>query len=160
MIKEFSDDSLCLIRDVFAEMCISSIGKGNVFNAEEELEVINTVQSQLEEEEFPDLTAFYLDNNSTWNEIGERELEEDEEKAISVLVEWAKSEETDPTDSLKDAVCHYLKESHNYEGHDKEQTLRLRTKAVNGLAILCQRRCTEKEIDKLLAIVSKVVSDI
>lgn len=159
-VKPFTEEQLYLIRDTFACMCSTSVECGKLENAEEELEIINTTQSQLDEEEYKDLTQMELHDNGTWNEIEERELEDFEEDSKQALIAWAQSEETEPTESLKASVKSYLRNKWDYERDTKEAAERARFHSLNRLIALCLRECTGEQIKKLQATAKNIVKDI
>lgn len=78
----FTEEQLVLIRDTFGNLCQTHIEKGLFDYAEEELEIINTVQRQLDCEEYVSLEQFRNNCSGTWSYISVEDT--DEEDAINV----------------------------------------------------------------------------
>ena len=72
----FTEEQLVLIRDTFGDLCQIHIEKGLLDCAEEELDVINSVQRQLECEEYVSLEQFHNNCSGTWTYISVENTDE------------------------------------------------------------------------------------
>ena len=156
MKSEFTDDQLYLIRDAFCEMCCRSIDSGKLQDAQEDLGIINTVQSYFGEYEYNDLDHFKLHNYGLWTEVKERVRSDAEIKAVHALVCWAKSDECNLTSQLQLDVDNYLDTLHINDSSLPEHTTSHRLIAIERLIVYCIRQCTRQELNKMITIKQKL----
>lgn len=158
-MKEFTEDQLVYIRDVFAEQCQKHIDLGNRESAQEVLDIINVVQSKLNCDEYESLKTWVLDDSESFGYIELAELEEYEIAAIEKMKEFAKFSDTEPSESLRDSVNTYLEECCANIGLTPKSILNKRKAGVNRLIVLCMKSCTDDELKKLDAIVTSLAED-
>lgn len=108
MKKEFTEDQLVYIRDIFALECEKYIDLGKRDDAQEVLDIVNVVQSKYDCEEYADLESFVLDESGNYGYIEKRELDESEEEAVRLMIQFSKSSEQNPSEELKEAVNEHL----------------------------------------------------
>ena len=75
MKKEFTEDQLVYIRDVFVHECDRYIDSGERDMAQEALDIVNVVQSEYDCDEYADLESFVLDESGAYGYIEKRELD-------------------------------------------------------------------------------------
>ncbi len=78
----FTEEQLVLIRDTFGDLCQAHIEKGLFDCAEEELKVINTVQRQLDCEEYISLEQFRNNSSGTWTYISVEDTDGEDAKNV------------------------------------------------------------------------------
>jgi hypothetical protein len=78
----FTEEQLVLIRDTFGDLCQAHIEKGLFDYAEEELKVINTVQRQLDCEEYISLEQFRNNSSGTWTYISVEDTDGEDAKNV------------------------------------------------------------------------------
>jgi len=149
MKKEFTEDQLVYIRDIFYEKCEKYIDLGKRDDAQEALDIVNVVQSKYDCEEYADLESFMLDESGTYYYIEKRELEESEEEAVRLLIEFAKSSEQNPSEELKESVNEHLDEIHANLGDTMVDVIINREVKINRLIVLCINSCEESELIRL-----------
>lgn len=149
MKKEFTEDQLVYIRDIFAQECEKYIDLGKRDDAQEALDIVNVVQSKYDCDEYADLESFVLDESGTYNYIEKRELEESEEEAVRILIEFAKSSEQNPSEELKESVNNHLDEIHANVGNTMGDVIINRKAKINRLIVLCINSCEESELIRL-----------
>lgn len=160
MKKEFTEDQLVYIQDIFAHECDRYIDSGERDMAHEALDIINVVQSKYECDEYDDLESFMLDESGTYNYIEKRELEESEEEAVRILIEFAKSSEQNPSEELKESVNNHLDEIHANVGNTMLDVIINRKAKINRLIVLCINSCEENELIRLDGIVNELSENI
>lgn len=149
MKKEFTEDQLVYIRDIFAQECEKYIDLGKRDDAQEALDIVNVVQSKYDCDEYADLESFILDESGTYYYIEKRELEESEEEAVRILIEFAKSSEQNPSEELKESVNNHLDEIHANVGNTMGDVIINRKSKINRLIVLCINSCEESELIRL-----------
>lgn len=149
MKKEFTEDQLVYIRDVFVHECDRYIDSGERDMAQEALDIVNVVQSEYDCDEYADLESFVLDESGTYGYIEKRELDESEEEAIKLMIQFAKSSEQDPSEELKEAVNEHLYLNDANRGKTKLDVVMNRKVKINRLIILCINPCEESELIRL-----------
>lgn len=160
MKKEFTEEQLVYIRDVFSEKCDKYIDLGQRDDAQEALDIVNVVQSKYECDEYADLESFMLDESGTYSYIEKRELEESEEKAVKLMIQFAKSSEQDPSEELKEAVNEHLDLIHTNRGDTMLDVIINRKAKINRLIVLCINSCEESQLIRLDGIVDLLAENI
>ena len=158
--KEFTEDQLVMIRDVFADLCDKSISYGNREIAQEYLDIVNVVQENTGCDEYESLEEFHLDDSGTYSYVEKRELDELEEAAVDGMIAFAKSDETAPSESLKATVNNYLEDSCANTGNTYQDTVERRILMINHLIILCIHACTKEELERLDGLVKELSENI
>lgn len=69
----FTDEQLYLIRDLIADICSNSIEHGYIYDADEELEIINAIQRHFDNPEYVNTEHFSQDGGGSWSEIPDYE---------------------------------------------------------------------------------------
>ena len=79
--KDFTQEQLSLIRDLLGDMLDKDIELGHTANAEEDLEIINVIQSLTNCDEYESLDQYRRNISGSWGyvELPKKEDEEDEE---------------------------------------------------------------------------------
>lgn len=149
MKKEFTEDQLVYIRDIFAQGCEKYIDLGKRDDAQEALDIVNVVQSEYNCDEYADLESFMLDESGIYSHIKKRELDKSEEEAIKLMIQFAKSSEQNPSEELKEAVNEHLGLIHANRGKTKLDVVMNRKVKINRLIILCINSCEESELIRL-----------
>lgn len=160
MKKEFTEDQLVYIRDLFAEECEKYIDSGERNDAQTALDIVNVVQSKYDCDEYADLESFVLDESGTYGYIEKRELEESEEEAIKLMIQFAKSSEQDPSEELKEAVNEHLYLNDANRGKTKLDVVMNRKAKINRLIVLCINSCDENELIRLDGIADLLAENI
>lgn len=159
MKKEFTEDQLIYIRDVFDERCEKYIQSGKREDAQDALDIVDVIQSKLNCDEYGSLETYLLNRSGTYAYIEKRMLEEKEEEALKQMVEYAKSSDTEPSKKLKDSINDYLNESWDTIGLTPQSVRYKIIGAINRLIVLCMKSCTDDELKKLDAIVTSLAED-
>lgn len=159
MKKEFTEDQLVYIRDLFAEQCDRYIDSGKRDDAQEALDIVNVVQSKLNCDEYESLETYKLDVSESFTYVELADLNEYEITAINKMVEYAKSSDTEPSECLKDSINVYLEECSANIGITPRSIIYRRKIAINQLIIFCMKSCTDDELKKLDAIVTSLAED-
>lgn len=159
MKKEFTEDQLVHIRDIFAEECEKYITLGKRDDAQQALDIINVVQSKQNCDEYDSLETWVLDDSGSYAYTEERELKEEIRDVVKQMTEYAKSSETEPSDALRNSINHYLKKNCATLGLSPKSVLYRRMITINKLIILCIKSCTDDELKKLDAIVTSLAED-
>mgnify|MGYP003397603270 CR=1 FL=1 len=159
MKKEFTEDQLVYIRDIFAEQCEKYIDLGKRDDAQEALDIINVVQSKMNCDEYDSLETWVLDDSESYGFIELAEPSDYEIAAIDKMKEFAKSSETEPSDMLRDSVNAYLKVCYANIGLTPRSILNKRRLYINRLIILCMKSCTNDELKKLDDIINILAED-
>lgn len=160
MKKEFTIEQLVTIRDLFADHCDKMIEHGNRDVAEEYLDIVNVVQANTGCDEYESLEDFHLDESGTFGYMEKRELDDLEEVAVDEMIAFAKSFDTEPWETLKTRVNHYLEESLANAANTYKDKVDRRTIAINKLIVLCIHACTSEELKRLDAIVKTLAENI
>ena len=90
-----------------------------------------------------------LDESGTYYYIEKRELEESEEEAVRLMIQFAKSSEQNPSEELKEAVNEHLGLIHANRGKTKLDVIMNRKVNINRLIVLCINSCEESELIRL-----------
>lgn len=149
MKREFTEDQLVYIRDIFALECEKYIDLGKRDDAQEALDIVNVVQSKYDCDEYADLESFILDESGTYGYIEKRELEESEEEAVRLMIQFAKSSEQDPSEELKESINEHLYLNDANRGKTKLDVIMNRKVNINKLIVLCINSCEESELIRL-----------
>lgn len=160
MKKGFTEDQLVYIRDIFAEECDKYIDLGKRNDAQEALDIVNVVQSKYKCDEYADLESFMLDESGTYSYIEKRELEESEEEAIKLMIQFAKSSKQDLSEELKEAVNEHLDLNDANRGKTTLEVIMNRKAKINRLIVLCINSCEESELIILDGIVDLLAENI
>lgn len=160
MKKEFTEDQLVYIRDIFAQECDKYIDLGKRDDAQEALDIVNVVQSEYNCDEYADLESFMLDESGIYSHIKKRELDESEEEAIKLMIQFAKSSEQNPSEELKEAVNEHLYLNDADRGETKLDVIMNRKAKINRLIVLCINSCEESELIRLDGIVDLLAENI
>lgn len=160
MKKEFTEDQLVYIRDIFFHECDRYIDSGERDMAHEALDIVNVVQSEYDCDEYADLESFVLDEIGTYSYIEKRELEESEEEAVRLMIQFSKSSEQNPSEELKEAVNEHLGLIHANRGKTKLDVVMNRKAKINRLIILCINSCEESELIRLDGIADLLAENI
>lgn len=83
-----------------------------------------------------------------------------EDDAKRLMIEFAKSEEKEPSEKLKAVVNQYLEDFSANTGMTREDTIARRTICINKLIILCIHACTSEELKRLDGIVKELAENI
>ena len=76
-------------------------------------------------------------------------LRGDEKETTDAMIEWVKSDNTEPTPKLKNIIETYFDACHANEGRTEKDIIELRQIAYDGLVIGCIYGCHKDELDKL-----------
>ena len=82
MKKEFTEDQLTLIRDLMGDMLDKDLELGHMENAQEDLDIINVIQSRTNCDEYKNLDEYRRNVSGTWGyvEFAKDDPDEDEEE--------------------------------------------------------------------------------
>lgn len=159
MKKEFTDDQLVYIRDVFAEKCENYICLGKRDEAQEALDIINVVQCKQNCDEYESLYTFMLDVSDSYAYTNIRELQSEEKEAMHEMMKFAKSSDYAPSYNLINAVDTYLDIWGANGGESSLDRFKERKSLIYRIIMLCTKTCTDDELKKLDAIVTLLVKD-
>lgn len=76
-------------------------------------------------------------------------LRGNEKKTTEAMIEWVKSDNTEPTPELKDIIETYFDESYANKGRNDKDIIEQRQIAYDGLVIGCIHGCHKDELEKL-----------
>lgn len=87
-------------------------------------------------------------------------MDESEEEAIKLMIQFAKSSEQNPSEELKEAVNEHLYLNDANRGKTKLDVVMNRKVKINRLIILCINSCEESELIRLDGIADLLAENI